>query len=109
MRGAAGLLATRRALPVEREWKTSSRQSLFGSRRGAFTGAAKDRRGLIRSSAYGTLFLDEVGDLSLRAQPTLWRVLQGARCSPLGMTRAIPVDLRLISATHRDLDALVDK
>jgi DNA-binding NtrC family response regulator len=80
---------------------------LFGSRRGAFTGATEDRMGLIRSSDRGTMFLDEIGDLSLRAQPTFLRTLQEREVMPVGATRAIPVDLRLVAATHQDLDTLV--
>jgi DNA-binding NtrC family response regulator len=80
---------------------------LFGSRRGAFTGASEDRAGLVRSSDQGTLFLDEIGDLPLRAQPTMLRALQEREVMPVGATRALPVDLRLVAATHRDLDALV--
>ncbi|MDB4968890.1 MAG: Response regulator of zinc sigma-54-dependent two-component system [Myxococcales bacterium] len=82
---------------------------LFGSRRGAFTGANEDRVGLVRSSDQGTLFLDEIGDLPLRAQPTLLRALQEREVMPVGATRPVPVDLRLVAATHHDLDALAKK
>jgi transcriptional regulator with PAS, ATPase and Fis domain len=82
---------------------------LFGARRGAFTGATEDRTGLIRSSHEGTLFLDEVGELATRAQPTLLRALQEREVLPVGATRPLPVDLRLITATHRDLDSLVQQ
>jgi transcriptional regulator with GAF, ATPase, and Fis domain len=79
---------------------------LFGARRGAFTGATEDRVGLVRSSDRGTLFLDEVGDLTTRGQAVLLRVLQEKEVVPVGATRPTPVDLRLVTATHRDLEAM---
>ena len=79
---------------------------LFGYRKGAFSGADEDRPGLVRSSDRGTLFLDEVGDLPMGAQAALLRVLQEREVLPLGETRAVHVDLRLVAATHRDLEAL---
>jgi transcriptional regulator of acetoin/glycerol metabolism len=81
---------------------------LFGHRRGAFTGAADDRLGLVRSADRGTLFLDEVAELPLTSQAALLRVLQEGEVVPLGADRPVPVDLRLVSATHRDLAAEVD-
>ncbi len=80
---------------------------LFGYRKGAFSGADEDRPGLIRASDGGTLFLDEIGDLPLAAQASLLRVLQEAEVTPVGGTKPVKVDLRLVAATHRDLDALV--
>jgi DNA-binding NtrC family response regulator len=80
---------------------------LFGSRKGAFTGANESREGLVRASDGGTLFLDEIGDLAQRAQPALLRVLQEREVMPVGTTRATPIDLRVVAATHRDLEALV--
>jgi transcriptional regulator with GAF, ATPase, and Fis domain len=79
---------------------------LFGFRKGAFTGAAEDRVGLIRTSDGGTLFLDEIGDLPLPAQAALLRVLQEGEVQSVGATRPVSVDLRVVAATHRDLEAL---
>jgi len=81
---------------------------LFGHKRGAFSGATEDRPGLIRAADGGTLFLDEIGDLPLAAQAALLRVLQERAVTPVGATRPIPVDVAVISATHRDLDAMVE-
>ena len=79
---------------------------LFGTRKGAFTGASDDKPGLVRASDQGTLFLDEIGDLPLRAQPALLRVLQEREVLPIGSTRAATVDLRVVAATHRDVELL---
>jgi DNA-binding NtrC family response regulator len=76
---------------------------LFGYRRGAFSGAHKDKPGLIQQANAGTLFLDEIGDMPLEAQVKLLRVLQSHEVMPLGDTRVQRVDLRVICATHRDL------
>jgi two-component system NtrC family response regulator len=76
---------------------------LFGHRRGAFTGALSDRPGRIRQADGGTLFLDEIGDMPLELQARLLRVLQEKTVCPVGGDVEIPVDFRLICATHRDL------
>ncbi len=80
---------------------------LFGHVRGAFTGAEGERPGLVRAAHTGTLFLDEIGDFSSASQAALLRVLQEREVRPVGGTRTIPVDIRLVTATHRDLDRLI--
>lgn len=76
---------------------------LFGYKRGAFSGADRDKPGLIRTAENGTLLLDEIGDMPLAAQAKLLRVLQSREVFPLGATHPEPVDVRVICATHRDL------
>jgi tetratricopeptide (TPR) repeat protein len=80
---------------------------LFGYKRGAYTGASADHPGVIRTARSGTLFLDEVGELPLDVQPKLLRFLENGEIFPLGERRAVQVDVRVIAATHRDLEALV--
>ena len=82
---------------------------LFGYRRGAFSGATSDKSGLVRAAHGGTLFLDEVGDMPLEAQAKLLRVLQEKEVLPLGATQAEPVDVRVVCATHRHLEAHVEQ
>jgi len=82
---------------------------LFGVRRGAFTGAVEDRPGLVRASSGGTLLLDEVGELPAMLQVKLLRVLQENEVQPVGAAQPVRVDLRVVTATHRDLAALVEE
>jgi transcriptional regulator with GAF, ATPase, and Fis domain len=81
---------------------------LFGYRKGAFSGAVEDRPGLVRSADHGTLFLDEIGDLPPSSQAALLRVLQQHEVMPVGGSRPVQVDIRVMAATHRDLDEMVD-
>jgi DNA-binding NtrC family response regulator len=80
--------------------------TLFGHVRGAFTGAAQARAGLVERSDRGTLFLDEIGDLPAQAQVKLLRLLQDGEFYPLGQDRPKSVDIRVLAATHRDLEDL---
>ncbi|WP_437313185.1 sigma 54-interacting transcriptional regulator [Sorangium sp. So ce385] len=79
---------------------------LFGHRRGAFSGADRDRVGILRAAHQGTLLLDEIGDMPLEAQAKLLRVIQSKEVMPLGASQPEQVDVRIVAATHRDLDAL---
>ncbi|MCO5340400.1 MULTISPECIES: sigma-54-dependent transcriptional regulator [Delftia] len=76
---------------------------LFGHVKGAFTGAVSDRAGRFREAQGGTLFLDEVGDMPLPTQAKILRALQEREITPVGASRALPVNVRIIAATHRDL------
>jgi DNA-binding NtrC family response regulator len=80
---------------------------LFGHVRGAFTGADTNRTGLFQQAHGGTLFLDEIGDMPLAAQTKILRVLQERIIQPVGSQTAIPVDVRIISATHQDLEEAI--
>jgi two-component system response regulator PilR (NtrC family) len=79
----------------------------FGHRKGSFTGAVADKVGLVQTAEGGTLFLDEVADLPLHMQVKLLRVIQEKTIRPLGQATEIPIDVRILSATHRDLAELV--
>ena len=80
---------------------------LFGYRKGAFTGATTDKKGLFEQADGGTLFLDEIGDLSIELQAKLLRVLQEGEIRPLGAVETRRVNVRVLAATHQDLEALV--
>ncbi len=89
--------------------ETLFESQMFGHVRGAFTGADFETLGFIRSADGGTLFLDEIGEMPLPAQAKLLRCLQERTVVPVGSTQAVPVDIRLIAATHRDLASMVDE
>ncbi len=80
---------------------------LFGHMRGSFTGAARDYKGLFQAADGGTVFLDEIGDMPLALQVKLLRVLQDKEVRPIGSTQTIRVDVRIISATHRNLEEAI--
>jgi len=82
---------------------------LFGHKKGSFTGAISDKEGLFQAAEGGTLFLDEVADLPLQAQVKLLRAIQEKCVRPVGASREIPVDARIISASHHDLNQEVEK
>ncbi len=76
---------------------------LFGHKKGSFTGAVNDHQGLFLEADGGTLFLDEIGDMPLPLQVKLLRVLESREVRPVGSTKSVPVDVRILSASHRDL------
>src|SRR5208282_1989354 len=80
---------------------------LFGHEKGAFTGALMQRKGRFELADHGSLFLDEIGDISLELQPKLLRAVQEQEFERLGSSRTIHVNVRLIAATHRDLGAMI--
>ena len=81
---------------------------LFGHEKGSFTGATRAHRGLFSAADSGTLMLDEIGDMPMRLQVKLLRVLQENMIRPVGTTDAVPVNVRVVSATHRDLQQLMN-
>jgi transcriptional regulator with PAS, ATPase and Fis domain len=82
---------------------------LFGFEKGAFTGALQRQQGKFRAAHEGTLFLDEIGDMSLSAQARILRVLESREVQPLGAQTGVPVDVRVVAATHHNLEQLVDE
>jgi len=82
---------------------------LFGHKKGSFTGAVSDKLGLFQSAEQGTLFLDEVAELPVHMQVKLLRAIQEKSVRPVGAEREVPVDVRILSATHQDLAELVER
>jgi two-component system nitrogen regulation response regulator GlnG len=102
-RAAAAFVAVNTAA-IPRELLESE---LFGHERGAFTGAVASRAGRFREASGGTLFLDEIGDMSMDLQAKLLRVLQDGEVTPVGGSASERIDVRILAATHRDLDVAV--
>jgi two-component system response regulator AtoC len=92
------------ALPAE-----LAESELFGSSKGAYTGATADRQGRFETAQGGTILLDEIGDMDLRLQTKLLQVLQDGEIQPLGSSRTIKVNVRVMAATHRDLSRLIQE
>jgi transcriptional regulator with PAS, ATPase and Fis domain len=82
---------------------------LFGHTRGAFSGAVKDEPGMVRSAGFGTLLLDEIGDLPMSSQAALLRVLQEGEVLPVGSTQPAKVDVRVVAATHMPIEDLIER
>jgi two-component system response regulator HydG len=89
--------------------ETLLESELFGHVKGAFTGAATDRKGLFEIADKGTLFLDEIGDMAMNCQAKLLRVIEDGVVIPVGSNKSIVVDVRIISATNQDLTALIEQ
>ena len=104
-----GLRCQKEFVPVDCSALTSTlvESELFGHVRGAFTGADRPKRGLLDAASGGTVFLDEIGELPLLLQAKLLRALQEKEIRPVGSTERIPINVRVIAATNRDLEARV--
>jgi transcriptional regulator of aromatic amino acid metabolism len=87
--------------------RTLIESELFGSKRGAFSGARDDREGLVRRADHGTLFLDEIAELPEESQVALLRVLQEGEVRPVGASDSIKIDVRIVAATHQDLESRI--
>ncbi len=87
--------------------ETLLESELFGYKKGAFSGAVRDKKGLFEAADGGTVFLDEIGDMPMNIQASILRVLQNNEVKPLGATSVTHVDVRIISATHRDIKKMV--
>jgi transcriptional regulator with PAS, ATPase and Fis domain len=87
--------------------ETLVESELFGHERGAFTGAVQAKKGFFEAAEQGTLFIDEVGDLPLTLQPKLLRALEQRVITRVGSTREVPVDVRILAATHQQLERMV--
>jgi len=85
------------------------RSELFGYTKGAFTGADKDKKGILEEAKGGTVFLDEIGDISKKMQVTLLRVLQEKKIQPVGSVKEIDIDVRIIAATNKDLEEMCER
>lgn len=107
LHGRSGRMGPFQAINCAALPATLLESELFGYRKGAFTGANADKTGLIQAANGGTLFLDEIGDMPVEAQAKLLRVLQERMVLPIGATVPEPVDVRVVCATHRDLDQRV--
>jgi transcriptional regulator with PAS, ATPase and Fis domain len=104
---STGLRREKVLVPVECSALTPTliESELFGHLKGAFTGADRAKRGLLQSANGGTIFFDEIGELPVSLQAKLLRTLQEKEIRPVGSTERIPIDVRVIAATHRDLEA----
>jgi transcriptional regulator with PAS, ATPase and Fis domain len=102
-----GLRSEKALVPVDCSGLTPTlvESELFGHVKGAFTGAEHSKRGLLQTANEGTIFLDEIGELPLFLQAKLLRALQEKEIRPVGSTERIPIDVRVIAATNRDLEA----
>src|SRR6478735_1817908 len=99
--------ALRLSQTAEADPATRTGSQLIGHKRGSFTGAVADKTGLFQSAEGGTLFLDEVADLPLHMQVKLLRVIQEKTLRPIGESQEQPIDVRVLSATHKNLGGLV--
>jgi transcriptional regulator with PAS, ATPase and Fis domain len=82
--------------------------TFFGYRKGAFTGASEDRKGVLEQAGYGTVFLDEIGDLPLEVQAVLLRAIQENRITPVGSADEVPINCRFIAATKKNINEMVE-